>query len=597
MKQASQPESKTKNNRRFFLRLLLPVILYLLLFITVAVTIGTVRMIQKELRDKLISITYQAESNLDYRFKQHEEIANGIMLSISNYLNTSNPLRSQDYEEFTTISSQLTAYLNRGMISDIILYVPDHKMYSSQRDMFYPLSNFLDNDRYESFSKAGIHWIETEFLRFSPDSNETPAIACVFVSTNQADYSRLAGALFLYISVENLNKIFKVNSDASEEIFLVNPDGMVLAHTNTSNIGNMILTEEELSFLQSSESGCKILNSSFMSFSKLQTVDWYLVVRVPKEDMLEFNSTGMILLASLWLITLLVIGSVCMIFIHNAIVGKAIQSMQSLIYKYDSSDEVQRFSSKPVQRRFFSNARLQIEAEKTVQAISNSIKKLYQEQLEMANYRMQSLQAQIKPHFLYNTLDIIKWMIVEGNYSDSIWTINALSRYLRMSISKESSLVTLREEIELAKTYLDIIQKRFSRRFETVLQIDDSALDSMLPRLMLQPVVENALIHGLLYCSKPEAKLEIRAWTEDNTLFIDIEDNGCGMSPETLAALRNGQHQSSSGYGLQNIRTRLMLFSDSQGSMEIYSELNVGTCISIQLPIQSAGSAIRQSSD
>jgi len=591
MNETSQTDNKTYNKRRFGFRLLLPVILYLLIFVTVAVTIGTMRMIQKELQDKLLSITYQARSNLDYRFKQHEEIAHGIMLSISSYLNTSNTLRSQDYEEFTSISNQLTAYLNRGMISDIVLYVPDHKMYSSQRDIFYPLSNFLDNDRYKNYTVAGIHWMETEAIRFSPESNETPAIACIFVSSHQADYSNLAGALFLYISVDKLNKIFTANSDSNEEIFLVNPNGIVLAHTNTSNIGNTILTDEELSFLQSTESGCKVLNSSFMSFSKLETVDWYLIVRVPKDGILQFNSTGMILLASLWLITLLVLGFVCVIYIHNAIVGKAIQSMQSMIYKFDASNEVQSSGTKTIRRRFLSNARLQMEAEKTVQVISDSIKKLYQEQLEMANYRMQSLQAQIKPHFLYNTLDIIKWMIVEGNYSDGIWMINALSRYLRMSISRDSGLVTLREEIDLAKTYLDIIQKRFSKRFETVFQVDDSALDCMLPRLMLQPLVENALIHGLLYCNKPDAKLEIRAWTEDDFIFIDIEDNGNGMPPETLDALRNGRCQSSSGYGLHNIRTRLMLFSGSKGTMEIYSQLNVGTCISIKLPQHSEDSA------
>lgn len=594
MKQASRPRKKTKTNPRHFLRLLLPVMLYLLLFITVAVTAGTMRMIQKELRDKLLSITYQARSNLDYRFEQHEEIANGIMLSVSNYLNTTNQLRSQDYAEFTAISSQLTAYLTRGMISDIVLYVPDNKMYSSQRDMFYPLSSFLGNDRYKGFTRSGIHWMETEFIRFSPDSNETPAIACIFVSSHQADYSNLAGALFLYISVDKLNNVFTVNSEANEEIFLVNSAGTVLAHTNASNIGNTIFTEEEHIFLQSSESGCKILNSSFMTFSKLETVDWYLVVRVPREDMWQFNSAGIILLASLWLITLLVLGFVCVIYIHNAIVGKAIQSMQSLVYRFDSANEVQSSSPKPVQRRFLSNARLQMEAEKTVQVISDSVKKLYQEQLEMANYQMQSLQAQIKPHFLYNTLDIIKWMIVEGNYSDSIWMINALSKYLRMSISRDSGLVTLREEIELAKTYLDIIQKRFSKRFETVIEADDSALECMLPRLMLQPLVENALIHGLLYCSKPDARIEIRAWTQDSSLFIDIEDNGNGMPPDTLSALRNGQHQSASGYGLQNIRTRLKLFSGSQGSMEIYSQLNMGTCVSIRLPIQRSGPAIQQ---
>lgn len=597
MEQMNQSQNQIKNNHRHWIRFLLPIILCLLLFVTVAVTIGTVRMIRKEIQDKQLSITYQVRSNLDYRFAQHEEIANGIMLSISKYLNATNPLRAQDYEEFINISSQLTAYINRGMISDIVLYVPDYKMYSSQHDLFYPLSNLLNDDRYKSCTAAGMHWVETRPVHFSPESSITPAIACVFTTSRQADYSCLAGALFLNISVNELNKVFAADSDTNEEIFLVNNDGITLAHTDTSNIGNTILKEEELLFLRSAESGCKILNSSLMSFSKMLTVDWYLVARVPKENVWGFNSTGMILLTSLWLITALVIGFVFITFVHNVLVGNAIQTMQSMIYKFDSTIEVPSATSKHSQRHLLSNAKLQIEAENTVQVIASSIEKRYQEQLEAANYRMQSLQAQIKPHFLYNTLDIIKWMIVEGNYPDGIWTINALSRYLRMSINKESSVVTLREEIELAKTYLDIIQKRFSGRFETVFQLEDSTLNYMLPRLILQPIVENALIHGLLYCNKPDAKLEIRSWPDNDFLCIDIEDNGSGMPPDTLAALRNDQQLSSSGYGLRNIRTRIMLFGGPQASMKIYSQLNVGTCISIRLPIQNANSAILPTSD
>ena len=85
---------------------------------------------------------------------------------------------------------------------------------------------------------------------------------------------------------------------------------------------------------------------------------------------------------------------------------------------------------------------------------------IYQDQIDLANYQMQALQAQIKPHFLYNTLDVIKWMILEGRYQDGIWMVNSLSKYLRMSINKVSAFVTLRQELELGHIYLDMMQKR-----------------------------------------------------------------------------------------------------------------------------------------
>lgn len=568
---------------------LLPVILSLLLVTTIVVTVETVQMIREEIFDKQSSIANQVKTDLDYRFSQHEEFANTIMLAIRSDLNSQDTSYSQEYAQYANITNQLSVYLDRGMIADIHLYVPDEKMYSTQRDLLYPLSDLTD----ESCITPGIHWLETQRVRISVDE-EINAIACVQTMNKSTDYSALAGVLCLYISVDSFDAVFSANSSLTGELFLVNQDGRTLIHPESEYLGDTILTESEIRFLNSGESGCRMIRSNLISYSRLQSTSWYVVVRTPMASSWGISSTGIVLLIALWLITILFFIFIVMMLMNNAIVGDAISHLQSMISEMLSNDNPQGPANALHKRHWISNSLLHDEMEATVQSMARTIEKRYEEQLELANYQMQSLQSQIKPHFLYNTLDVIKWMVVEGNYSDSIWTINALSKYLRMSINRDSNLVTLREEIELAEIYLDIIKKRFAGRFRINFDLEDAAMDCAVPRLILQPIVENSLIHGLLYCEKPDARLEIRAWIEGGKLCIDIEDNGSGMEPQTLDALRQKQKSKHGGYGLQNIRMRLAIFGGNSASLQIYSQPGSGSCVSIQMPCRMLEDTERQ---
>lgn len=578
-----------KTRFRQLLRYLLPAILCLLLVATIIATIGTVRLVREEIFDRQHNIAVQIKNDLDYRFAQHEEFANTIMLSIQSNLNSESQTYDEQYNEYSNISKQLTAYKRKGMICDIHLYVPSEKMYSTQRDLLYPISDLIGNEVYTPCLFPGIHWLKTEKINVSIDDSMY-AIACSQTMKSTKNYSQLAGVLFLYISVNELNNIFTADPSLNGQVFLVDEDGKILAHPDTGLI-NTYLPEQETAFLKSSNSDCKKVNEGLMSFCKLNNEDWYVVVRTPLSSSVVLSSAGAILLASLWIVTALFFVFIVVMYSNNSVFGEAIYHLQSMIRTVTSGNsEVE----KPHKKLFlFSNSHLQAEMEQTVQDMASAIEKQYQEQLELANYQMQSLQSQIKPHFLYNTLDIIKWMVVEHKYSDCIWTINALSKYLRMSINWNSNVVTLREEIELAQTYLDIIQKRFAGRFVIGFDIEDETLECLIPRFILQPIVENALIHGLLYCEKPDARLEIRAWEESGFLCIDVEDSGNGMDAETLAKLSDGYCEEKKGYGLKNVRTRLKIFGGESTSFEIFSHPGTGTCVSMKMPFSTSENSER----
>lgn len=165
--------------------------------------------------------------------------------------------------------------------------------------------------------------------------------------------------------------------------------------------------------------------------------------------------------------------------------------------------------------------------------------------------------------------------------------VNTLSKYLRQSINKGPGIIPLREELELSKTYISIMQTRFKNRFSVNFEIEDAAEMYCIPKLSLQPLLENALLHGILYCEKPEKELTVRAWVADGSVHIEIEDNGNGMSEETVRALESG----TTGYGLGNVRKRLALFSKNEGNFDIFSREGFGTCIAIRIPAITGESA------
>lgn len=565
---------------------LLLAMLFVLLCIMPALTIRSIRMTRDELIEKQINVTYQIKNNLEYRFLQQSELAKSIMLLVYEALNTRNVSEAQDYAEFVDISNQLIAYQNRGMISDILLYVPDRKFYSRQHDLFFPLSELSGDPVYSRCTSAGIHWIPRASV-CALGAAPRPAVACTYSINSRQDFETLAGTLVLLIATDDIGAVISSGTSANDEVFLVDANGVTVAHSNAACIGTTQLSEKELALLHSTENGGQFLGTTLFCCSYLNAQDWYVVSRTATDAVGWVGNNGTILLIFLWIATLLAVGVIITTLTHNVVIGDAVRTIQSMLQDEDTTN--MEPDSVPRRQRFVGNARLQAELTRTVDIISKNIEMQYEEKLALADYQMQSLQEQIKPHFLYNTLDIIKWMIIERNYTDAIWTINALSRYLRMSINRDSNTVPLREEIELTRTYLGIIRKRFvGSSFNTVFDLEDASLELELPRLILQPLVENALIHSLLYCEKSDACLEIRSWVEPGCLCIDIEDNGTGMTVEQVEAINADTLPVGNSYGIRNIRKRLTLFGGQSASLHFYSQSGLGTCVSIRIPMQSA---------
>ena len=152
-----------------------------------------------------------------------------------------------------------------------------------------------------------------------------------------------------------------------------------------------------------------------------------------------------------------------------------------------------------------------------------------------------------------------------------------------MSINKGEQIVSMEEEIQLMRTYIEIMQKRFQNKFEVFYELEQDTLQIPIPKLSLQPLVENALLHGILHCDRKNLRLTIRSWRADGEVVIQIEDNGCGMEEAKAKRLQNAQIEPGSSYGVANVRKRLELFEKEKGEFLVESRLGAGTCITIKM--------------
>lgn len=229
-----------------------------------------------------------------------------------------------------------------------------------------------------------------------------------------------------------------------------------------------------------------------------------------------------------------------------------------------------------------------------LQELDSHIKREYQNKLITLDSQMKSLEAQINSHFLYNTLESINSMAeIEGIESISVMSM-ALGNMFRYSIKTKSELVTMAEELNHVKDYVSIQQIRFSNRFHVDLEVPEALLSKKVLKLILQPIVENALYHGLHSCRFGDA-IRICAQLNDRILSISVSDNGCGMTKEQLNSLCDslaeparftelGQRNKQS-IGLKNIHSRIELYYGQGYGLSIKSQEGRGTEVTIRLPV------------
>lgn len=207
------------------------------------------------------------------------------------------------------------------------------------------------------------------------------------------------------------------------------------------------------------------------------------------------------------------------------------------------------------------------------------------EDLRIAEFN--SLQAQINPHFLYNTMDMINWLAQQGRPREVSSAVQDLSRFYKLTLSRKEKITTIASEIEHAAIYVRLQNMRYNDRIDFVVDVPDYLMDYHIPKLTFQPVVENSILHGLLEKEEKEGTIVLTGWLEDNAVVILISDDGVGIPPERLPGILSGKGGGKgNNIAVYNTHRRLQLLYGLDYGLTYQSQWGKGTEVEIRVPVQ-----------
>lgn len=281
--------------------------------------------------------------------------------------------------------------------------------------------------------------------------------------------------------------------------------------------------------------------------------------------------------------------------------------MAALLLAYLLSDEITKpikaleHSMKEVEKGNFAHAALAVRDNNEIGNLSRSFNIMTEEIKNLIDQRdkeqqikrrseLRALQSQINPHFLYNTLDSIIWMAEWGKNQEVVRMTSSLAKLLRRSISNEQEVVTVAEEVEYTESYLTIQKMRYKDKLEYEITIEKEILQAKVVKLILQPLVENSIYHGIKY-KEGKGTVRIAGYLAGGCTCLEVQDDGIGMEKETLEKIfeKHVRDTRSNGVGLKNVNERIQLYYGAEYGITFESAPGKGTTAKIRLPYQKEG--------
>ena len=220
--------------------------------------------------------------------------------------------------------------------------------------------------------------------------------------------------------------------------------------------------------------------------------------------------------------------------------------------------------------------------------IHELVETVYKIQLMEREAELKALEAQINPHFLYNTLATISWVARKGSPEEVVRISNSLAKFYRLVLSKGGTIISVKDEIDMVQAYLQIQKIRFGDMFDVVYKLDEAAMNCMIVKNVLQPLVENALNHGI-EPKRAHGSIIICAEMKQDSLILQVIDDGVGMDSRTLADIMAGRvERSSGGYAIKNVIERLAAYYNEDHSFEVFSRPGIGAQVIITIQVGGA---------
>lgn len=364
--------------------------------------------------------------------------------------------------------------------------------------------------------------------------------------------------------------------------FISDGDGNIIYHPQQQLIFSGIKSENT-DYIKGLSEGVNYENNVIYTISTTEDGLWQVVgLSFTDELTVEIRTQIIFSIA----ISFLFCGIIALIvlWVYSKIVNAPARSLIKAMKAFENQEENFRYSGgneSVTELRIISSSFAHMA--KTIQSL---MERVHREEKELRKTELKALQAQINPHFLYNTLDSIQWMCEQGKTKDAAEMVRALARLFRISISRGRELITIKEELQHAENYLIIQSYRYRSQFSYTIDASEELMDCLCNKITIQPLIENAIYHGFdRMVSEGKIKITVKPAADAiDDILITVSDNGVGMTKEQCGKILAKDRSDSGGIGVKNVNDRLKIYFGEKYGLSIESELDVGTTVTVRIP-------------
>ena len=396
------------------------------------------------------------------------------------------------------------------------------------------------------------------------------------------------GVLLVDMSFSGIEQICKDVELASSDgyLYLIDGDGEIIYHPRQQLIYAGLL-EENNRTAAGYEDGSHA--ETFGGAKRQVTVKtvgytgWKLVGVVPADNI--WDNYGQLLLFFLFVVLFSIFLLVFVNLHLSERISVPIKTLERAVKELEAGrEEVDIDVSGP-----YEIERLGHSIRSMVSTMRHLMDDIIEQEAQKRRSELDVLQSQINPHFLYNTLDSVVWMTENGRTDEAILMVTSLARFFRISLSRGSNIIPIADELEHARHYLTIQKMRYKNKFSAVIAAEDGVEGLYTIKLIVQPILENAIYHGMAYADG-DGEITVRARRDGGHVVIEGADNGPGMPEETVERLLDQSYAAApgtkgSGIGLRNVHQRIRLTFGEEYGLAIHSEPDAGTTVCIRLPV------------
>lgn len=392
--------------------------------------------------------------------------------------------------------------------------------------------------------------------------------------------------LAVYFSDSKLNSILSDNLSLEGSVsYIVNERDAIVATSDQSLSGIYRLDYDTIkeSFMSSNNFiERNILDTKvYAGFYSISNTDWFMVTILPAPPLIHESNHLMLQIA------LLYAGFLVLALIFANVLAHSITGRLSSVIR--QMQTVRHGPPTPME-----SPQAHDEIGDLIDTYNYMTRKMYElmekqakaaEDLRIAEFN--SLQAQINPHFLYNTMDMINWMALQGQTEEISHAVQSLSRFYKLTLSRKKGISTIARELEHVTIYVQLQNMRYHDSIELITDIPDELSEYQIPKLTLQPVVENSILHGILEKESKSGTIVITGWMENEDIVLLISDDGVGIPPEILSTILSGKGNSQSGgtnIAVYNTHRRLQILYGKDYGLTYSSNPGEGTEVEIRFP-------------